>query len=101
MRAMTLGTALRVCSYLARPKLVRVLVAVLFAATAIRASAQTLTPLATFGGGDGWLSPGEFGYTHLTSALVPTADNQRGLAYNNGHLYLVDKAGGVANIRIL
>jgi hypothetical protein len=62
----------------------------------LSAQAQvTLTPLSSFGGGDGWLSPGEGGYTFLG-----TANNERGLAYGNSHLYLVSRSGG-NNIRIL
>lgn len=57
--------------------------------------AATLTPLASFGGGDGWLSPGENGY-----GFLGTSNNERGLAYGNGHLYLVSRTGGT-NIRIL
>jgi len=58
--------------------------------TAVSAHAQfSMTPLATFGGGDGWLAPGEGGYTFLG-----TANNERGLAYGNGHLYLVSRNGG-------
>jgi hypothetical protein len=54
-----------------------------------------LTPLATFGGGDGWLSPGEGGYGFLGNGNF-----ERGLAYGNGHLYLVSRTGGT-NLRIL
>jgi hypothetical protein len=42
-----------------------------------------------FGGGDGWLAPGEGGYTFLG-----TGNNERGIAYGNGHLYLVSRNGG-------
>ena len=38
---------------------------------------------------DGWLAPGESGY-----AFLGTANNQRGLAYGNGHVYLVSRTGG-------
>ncbi|GMV97292.1 MAG: hypothetical protein AMXMBFR83_16500 [Phycisphaerae bacterium] len=55
----------------------------------------TMVPLATFGGGDGWLAPGEGGYTFLG-----TANNERGLAFGNNHLYLVSRSGG-NNVRIL
>jgi hypothetical protein len=48
-----------------------------------------ITPLSTFGGGDGWLAPGEAGYTYLGTASL-----ERGLAYGNGHLYLVSRNGG-------
>src|SRR6266480_1849809 len=48
-----------------------------------------MAPLSTFGGGDGWLAPGEGGYTFLG-----TANNERGIAYGNGHLYLVSRNGG-------
>src|SRR5438477_11178989 len=65
------------------------------ASSASIASASTLSPLSTFGGGDGWLAPGEGGY-----AFLGTANNERGLAYGNGHVYLVSRAGGT-NVRIL
>jgi hypothetical protein len=58
--------------------------------------AATLSPYTSFGGGDGWLAPGEGGYTFLT-----TGNTERGLAYGNNHLYLVSRAGGAINIRIL
>jgi len=57
--------------------------------------AAVLAPLATFGGGDGWLAPAEGGYTFLG-----TANNERGIAYGNGHVYLVSRFGG-NNVRIL
>jgi len=59
----------------------------------------SIAPLNTFGGGDGWLAPGEGGYAYLG-----TANNERGLAYGNDHLYLVSRAsvsGSSTNIRIL
>ena len=58
---------------------------------ALSASAQiTMTPLATWSpNGDGWLAPGEGGITWLG-----TANNERGLGYGNGHVYLVSKNGG-------
>jgi hypothetical protein len=58
-----------------------------------------LSPLTSFGGGDGWLAPGEGGYAYLG-----TGNNERGLAYGNGHVYLVSHAnigGTTANVRIL
>ncbi len=74
-----------------------VLVAALASGTA---SAQlTLTPLTSFGGGDGWFAPGEGGYPFLS-----TLNLDRGLAYGNNHLYLVSRAnvgGNALNIRIL
>lgn len=45
--------------------------------------------------GDGWLAPGEGGYTFLG-----TANNERGLAYGNGEVYLVSRSGGT-NVRRL
>ncbi len=48
-----------------------------------------VSSLGTFGGGDGWLSPGEGGYTFLG-----TGNLERGLAYGNGQLYLVSRNGG-------
>lgn len=55
----------------------------------------SIAPLATFGGSDGWLAPGEGGYTFLG-----TGNLERGLAFGNDHLYLVSRNGG-NNIRIL
>ncbi len=67
---------------------------------ALAASAQvTMTPYLSWGGGDGWLAPGEGG-----TAYLGTANNERGLAAGNGHVYLVSHAsvgGTTANIRIL
>src|SRR3954467_12357591 len=57
--------------------------------------AAVIASLATFGGGDGWLAPGEGGYTFLGAV-----NNERGLAYGNGHVYLVSRTGG-NNVRIL
>ncbi len=54
-----------------------------------------VSPLSSFGGGDGWLSPGEGGYTFLG-----TGNLERGLAYGNNQLYLVSRNGGV-NVRRL
>jgi len=59
------------------------------------ASAATITAYTSFGGGDGWLAPGEGGYTFLG-----TANNERGLAHGNGHVYLVSRSGG-NSIRVL
>ena len=59
---------------------------------ALTTQAQTyfnLSPLVGFGGSDGWLAPGEGGYTFLG-----TGNNERGLAYGNGHVYLVSRSGG-------
>src|SRR5690242_17683072 len=64
-----------------------------------QASSATMAPLATFGGGDGWLAPGEGGYAYLG-----TASNERGMSFGNGHVYLVSHAsvsGTAANVRIL
>src|SRR3954466_8798151 len=55
----------------------------------------SMSPLTTFGGGDGWLAPGEGGYTFLG-----TANNERGIAFGNGHVYLLRRTGG-NNIRVL
>jgi Domain of unknown function (DUF4623)/PEP-CTERM motif len=64
------------------------------------ATAQvTMSPFASWGGGDGWLAPGEGG-----TAYLGTGNNERGLAFGNGHVYLVSHAnvaGTTANIRIL
>jgi hypothetical protein len=63
------------------------------------AATITMAPYSTFGGGDGWLAPGEGG-----TAYLGTGNNERGLAYGNGHVYLVSHAnvgGTTANVRIL
>lgn len=49
----------------------------------------SMSAYTSFGGGDGWLAPGEGGYTFLG-----TGNNERGLAYGNGHVYLVSRNGG-------
>ncbi len=59
------------------------------------ASATTMTAYTSWGGGDGWLAPGEGGYTFLG-----TVNNERGMAYGNGHVYVVSRNGG-NNVRIL
>jgi hypothetical protein len=43
-----------------------------------------MTPLASFGGGDGWLAPGEGGY-----AFLGTGNNERSISYgaSTNHLY--------------
>jgi hypothetical protein len=59
----------------------------------------TISTLNTFGGGDGWLAPGEGGYAYLG-----TGNNERGLGFGNGHVYLVSHAsvaGSTANVRVL
>jgi hypothetical protein len=59
----------------------------------------SISPLTTFAGGNGWFAPGEAGYPYLT-----TGNTERGLAYGNGHLYLVSRAnvnGNAVNVRIL
>lgn len=52
-------------------------------------AAPTLIPLTGFGGADGWLAPGEGGY-----GFLGTGNNERGMAYGNGHVYLVSRTGG-------
>ncbi len=55
-----------------------------------------LAPLATFGGGDGWLAPFEYeDYPYLGVSNL-----ERGMAYGNGHLYLVSR-NPTPGIRIL
>ncbi len=60
-----------------------------FSATYARAA--SLVPLDSFGGGDGWIAPGDRSY-------LTTDDKQRGLAYNptTGHLLLVNRSGGLS-----
>jgi hypothetical protein len=65
-------------------------------------SAANITALTSFGGGDGWLAPGEGGYAYLG-----TTNLERSLAYNpvTGNLLLVSRANPTGtdgnNIRIL
>lgn len=54
-----------------------------------------IAPLVGFGGTDGWLAPGENGYTYLG-----TGNTERGLAYGNNQIYLVSRTGG-SNVRRL
>jgi hypothetical protein len=63
--------------------------------TASGSAQVTLAPLSSFGGGDGWLAPGE-------SAFLGTGSLERGIAYNplNNHVYLVSRTGGVS-VRVL
>jgi len=60
----------------------------------------TIAPLSTWSpNNDGWLAPGEGGYAYLG-----TGNNERGLAYGNGHVYLVSRtsvSGSATNVRIL
>lgn len=60
-------------------------------AAAINANAQlTMTALSTFSpNSDGWLAPAEGGY-----GFLGTGSLERGLAFGNGELYLVSRAGG-------
>ncbi len=63
------------------------------------AAVITMAPYTSFGGGDGWLAPGEGG-----TAYLGTGNNERGMAYGNGHVYLISHAnvgGTTANVRIL
>lgn len=64
----------------------------LVTALGFRAQAQfSITAMTTFGfNADGWWAPGENGVTYLSAG-----DTQRGMAYGNGHLYLVNR--NVAN----
>lgn len=71
------------------------LAACLVAGASLAQGQVSLAPMTTFGGGDGWLTPGEGGYTYLGTGSL-----ERGLAYHNSHLYLVSRNGG-NNIRIL
>src|SRR5689334_6994322 len=64
------------------------------------AAVITMAPLTTWSpNNDGWLAPGEGG-----TAYLGTGNNERGLSYGNGHVYLVSHAsvaGSAANVRIL
>jgi hypothetical protein len=61
----------------------------------LSAQAQfSISPLATFGGGDGWLTPTEY------NGLLTSGDN-RGMAFGNGHLYLQSGTGAAPTVRVL
>ena len=65
----------------------------------LSSAAVSVSPLSTFGGGDGWLSPGEGGYQYLGTGSL-----ERGMAFGNNHVYLASRAniaGNSVNIRIL
>src|SRR5437868_9161538 len=74
--------------------------AFVFASQLASAATITMAPLSTWSpSSDGWLAPGEGGYAYLG-----TANNERGLAFDNGHVYLVSRTsvgGSATNIRIL
>ena len=68
----------------------RILIAALALGAVSSQAAVSIAPLSGFSpNGDGWLAPGEGGYSFLG-----TASNERGLAYGNGHLYLVSHGAG-------
>lgn len=68
----------------------------LFALVTVTAQAQiTIAPLSTFGV-NGWLAPAAAG----VGVYLDTTANQRGLAFGNGHLYLVSRSNG-NNVRML
>jgi hypothetical protein len=76
--------------------LLPLVVCAFFVAQGVFAATITMAPLTTWSpNSDGWLAPGEGGYTFLT-----TGNTERGLGYGNGHVYLVSRAGG-SNVRIL
>ncbi|WP_210417848.1 PEP-CTERM sorting domain-containing protein [Bythopirellula goksoeyrii] len=68
-----------------------VLCALMLFSASERAQALILTPLNSFGGGDGWLAPGESGFNPQTNATV------RGITYNEvtNRVYVVDRDGGL------
>lgn len=82
--------------FLVRPCLFYVVYA-LFTSSPLTQAEVTMTPLVTFGGGDGYLGPGENGYQFLG-----TNSNERGLgfSYVTGHLFLVSR-NGTPSVRIL
>ncbi|MEO6434808.1 MAG: hypothetical protein ABIP55_03470, partial [Tepidisphaeraceae bacterium] len=65
------------------------LASILFSSHCI--AAPMLTAMTTFGGGDGWLAPGDRAY-------LTTDNTQRGLAFNpvTGRLLMVNRAGGLS-----
>lgn len=78
------------------PGIAALLVGVSFSASAaVSPGDLVVSRLGSFGGGDGWLAPGEGGYSYLG-----TGNLERGIAFGNGQLYLVSRQGGV-NVRRL
>ena len=69
----------------------RLLTCVLLFAVATTHAQVKMAPLSTFGTG-GWLAPN--GLNGSTYTYLTTNDTERGLAYGNGHLYLVSRNGG-------
>ena len=61
--------------------------AILIGIWALPARAASLAPLTSFGGGDGWLAPGDYPFLGISN-------NERGLVYGNGHLYLASHSTG-------
>src|SRR3954454_22769113 len=87
-------------------------IAALLLAGGSHATAQSLTSLTSFGGvSPGWRQPGEplvgdaAGTNDgLSYFYLQASNNERGLAYGNGHLYLVSHAnvnGSSTNVRVL
>src|SRR5687768_5567867 len=73
---------------------VRFYLAALIAITASSVSAATLSALAAFGGGDGYLAPGDRAYLPAS----PGDNNQRGIAWNpvTNHVLIVNRTGGLS-----
>lgn len=78
-----------------------------FAVGSMSYAAFSISPLATFGGGDGWRAPGEnlAGDSVATSPYpyLGTSSLERGLAYNptTGNLILVSRSTAGNGIRVL
>lgn len=94
-------------SYIQRP-LAHISIAACLAASS--SSAATLSPMATFGGGDGWRAPNEIvtGDTAGTATgsnynYLQAGSLERGLAYNptTGNLVLVSRSASGNGIRLL
>ncbi len=69
----------------------------LLAAVTSAPAVVTLTALTSFGGGDGWLAPGD-----SATDFLNTGNNERGLAFNpvTGHLLMTSRSGG-NSVRIM
>jgi hypothetical protein len=80
------------------------LFAALVFATPLWSAEVTMTPLLSFGNGDGWLAPDEPNTpTGDPNLYLSSANNERGIAYDaaTAHLYLASRGNSSFGVRIL